>query len=121
MAADPDPDVAARAAGLLATIAANAARADEAIAWARRALELSVESGTDATFAMTMLVSGWALQGDLGAAEDEVAGWAARLGAAANGPDVCYARGVLALWSGRLAEAERFLTALVEDRRAGPG
>ena len=63
VADDDDLGVAARAAGLLATIAANAARADEAIAWARRALELSVRSGTDATFAMTMLVSGWALRG----------------------------------------------------------
>ena len=89
MAAGPGPDVAARVAGLLATIAANAAHADEAIAWARRALEHSIESGTDASYAMTMLVSGWALQGDLRAGEEEVAGWAARLGATANGPDVC--------------------------------
>ena len=74
MAAGPGPDVAARVAGLLATIAANAARADEAIAWARRALEHSIESGTDASYAMTMLVSGWALQGDLRAGEEEVAG-----------------------------------------------
>ena len=121
MAAGPGPDVAARVAGLLATIAANAARADEAIAWARRALEHSIESGTDASYAMTMLVSGWALQGDLRAGEEEVAGWAARLGATANGPDVCYARGVLALWSGRFADAERFLTPLVEDHHTGPG
>ena len=49
-------------------------RADEAIAWARRALEHSSESGTDASYAMTMLVSGWALQGDLRAGEEEVAG-----------------------------------------------
>ena len=120
MAAGPGPDVAARVAGLLATIAANAARADDAIAWARRALEHSIESGTDASYAMTMLVSGWALQGDLRAGEEEVAGWAARLGATANGPDVCYARGVLALWSGRFADAERFLTPLVEHHN-GPG
>ncbi len=121
MAAGPGPDVAARVAGLLATIAANAARADEAIAWARRALEHSSESGTDASYAMTMLVSGWALQGDLRAGEEEVAGWAARLGTTANGPDVCYARGVLALWNGRFADAERFLAPLVDDHHTGPG
>ena len=118
--ADDDLGVAARAAGLLATIAANAARADEAMAWARRALELSVRSGTDATFAMTMLVSGWALEGDLGAAEEEVAEWVVRLGPAATGPDVQYARGVLALWGGRLAEAERILATLI-DGRVGHG
>ena len=43
--ADDDLGVAARAAGLLATIAANAARAEEAMVWARRALELSVRLG----------------------------------------------------------------------------
>lgn len=121
MAAGPGPDVAARVAGLLATIAANAARADAAITWARRALEHSIESGTDASYAMTMLVSGWALQGDLRAGEEEVARWAVRLGATANGPDVCYARGLLALWSGRFDDAERFLTPLVEDHHTGPG
>jgi DNA-binding NarL/FixJ family response regulator len=70
---------------------------------------------------MTMLVSGWALQGDLRAGEEEVAGWAARLGATANGPDVCYARGVLALWNGRFGDAERCLLPLVEDHHTGPG
>ncbi len=121
MAAGPGPDVAARVAGLLATIAANAARADEAIAWARRALEHSIESGTDASYAMTMLVSGWALQGDLRAGEEEVAGWAARLGADRQRSRRLLRRGVLALWSGRFADAERFLTPLVEDHHTGPG
>ena len=121
MSSVPAPDVAARAAGLLATIAANAARADEAIEWARRALELGVESGTDATYTMTMLVSGWALEGDLAAGEAEVVAWADRLGpATAGGPDAATPG---ACWRcgrspGRGRASSR---ALVDDPRGGPG
>ena len=103
------PDVAAQAAGLLATIAANAGRADDAIEWARRALALGVESGTDTAYAMTMLMSGLAMEGDLVAAENEIArgprGWVRRPTVPMSGT-----RGaVLALWDGRLEEADRTL------------
>ncbi len=116
------PDVAAKAAGLLATIAANAGRAADAIEWARRALALGVESGTDTAYAMTMLMSGLVMEGDLVAAEKEIAAWASRMGPAADGPDIRYASAVLALWDGRLEEADRTLAIVVDDRRvAGRG
>jgi DNA-binding NarL/FixJ family response regulator/tetratricopeptide (TPR) repeat protein len=122
VSASATPDVAAKAAGLLATLAANAGRAADTIEWARRALTLSVESGTDTAYAMTMLVSGWAMEGALADADDEVAVWASRMGPAADGPDVRYARGVLALWDGRLEEAEHALATMLDDRRvAGRG
>ena len=111
------PDVAAKAAGLLATIAANAGRAADAIEWARRALALGVESGTDTAYAMTMLTSGLVMEGDLVAAENEIAAWASRMGQAADGPDVRYAGAVLALWDGRLEDADRRLANLLDDRR----
>lgn len=103
--AGPGPEVAARAAGLLATVAANRGRADDAIAWARRALESGPGRGTDVGDAMTMLASGWALRGDLRSGEGEVREWAIRRTEPGARLDSGYALGILALWAGRLDDA----------------
>ena len=116
------PDVAAQAAGLLATIAANAGRAADAIEWARRALELGVRVRHRHRLRDDDAGVGLGDGGRPRAAEDEVAAWASRLGQAADGPDVRYAGGVLALWDGRLDEADRTLASMLDDRRvAGRG
>jgi DNA-binding CsgD family transcriptional regulator len=105
----PEADVAARAAGLLATIAANRGRTDDALDWSRQALRRGIDAGSDAGHAFTMLASGWALRGDLAAGRREVAEWAEQLSGDAMRADLLYARGALCLWDGRLDEAVRLL------------
>ena len=114
-----DDDVAARAAGLRASITAMAGRGEEAREWARRALRHAHRTGGDTGHAHAMLASAWALDGDLAAGLDEVSGWAGRLGDGAARSDALHARGTLCLWDGRLDEAADLLAATVDS--CGPG
>lgn len=114
-AAEPALEVGARAAGLLATISANHGRPGASMRWARRALEQGTRSGTDVGYAMTMLASGWALDGDLDAGSAEIESWAARLSGGAGREDTQFARGAVALWAGRLDEAEELLRSVADN------
>ncbi len=113
--AEPAPDVAARTAGLLATAAATRGRTDDAMNWARLALEQGCRAPSDVGYAVSMLASGWALAGDLYAARAEINEWATRLCGGATRSDVRYARGVVALWTGCLEEAVELLRVVAED------
>ncbi|WCO67709.1 LuxR C-terminal-related transcriptional regulator [Iamia majanohamensis] len=93
-------DEAGRAAVLLATVASNTARAEEAQEWARAAL--ATPSGRrDPGHALCMVASSWALRGDLAAGRQEVARWQEELGPLAT----AVPRGLLLLWDGALEEA----------------
>jgi DNA-binding CsgD family transcriptional regulator len=139
---DPEPDVAARAALVLATIASNGADGDRALEWARKALDRGGPDGPDAGHALTMVASAWALAGDLAAGAAEVADRRARLGRTApsgdpgtageptgagtdraghppgRADDTLLPHGLLLLWRGALHEA---LAAFDAGQRADGG
>jgi len=116
---DPGPAVASRAAGLLATIAANAGRAEPALKWARLALRRG--EGSDVGHAMTMLASAWALRGDLAAGLEEVDDWYHALQGPAGRADALLARGILRLWDGQHEAALEALAAVHDPAvPAGP-
>lgn len=114
--AAPSPRIAARVAGLLATVAANWTDGRQSAMWARRALDLGGRDtgGGDPAHAATMLASAYALQGDLAAGRVQSAAHLARRVDTPGEADARLANGVLALWDGSLAEAIVDLSSVVE-------
>jgi DNA-binding CsgD family transcriptional regulator len=110
---DPDDATTARAAMLLATLAANTANGKRSLAWARRALDRAAraDTGIDRGQALTMVASAWALVGDLAAGLGELDAW--RQGAD-DTSDAAIPRGLLLLWTGSLAAARDVLTSVVD-------
>lgn len=107
--ASPPPATAVRIAGMLAGLAMNRADAEGARRWARAGLERAGSSGVPAGYAMSMLATSWAMQGDVTEAAAEMDTWRERLGASADRPDSLVARGLVDLWKGELASAEKLL------------
>ena len=117
-----EPHVAAQAASLLATLAANAGQGPGAVAWAHAALEQadaaapgdSSGGGAELGNAFVMLATGSAFDGDLRRGLTEVDRALARVGPRRDHSDALLAQGLLLLWSGRLVEAEATFDAILD-------
>ncbi|MEO6987784.1 MAG: AAA family ATPase [Aquihabitans sp.] len=120
---EAEPELATRIATLVATIHANNGSGGQAVLWCQRALEQARGSNRDRGEALTVLASGWALEGDSEHGLHQVDEWIhrLRLDASAIGDDAHLARGLAQLWSGRFLEAERsFTEVLTVGPRPGP-
>jgi DNA-binding CsgD family transcriptional regulator/tetratricopeptide (TPR) repeat protein len=114
--AEPEPAIATRAAGLMATLAANSGRGDRAVQWARRALDVAADGHVDDLgHALTMLASGWALQGDLLAGLEETGRWLVDVEGTPAANDAHLAHGLLSLWTGDLVAADHHVRTVIAD------
>ncbi|MBK5222369.1 MAG: hypothetical protein JJE52_05755 [Acidimicrobiia bacterium] len=109
---EPDSPIGVRAAGLVATVAANHADAELSLIWSRRALAAGGSTSPDLGHAVSMLASAWALRGEIEAGLAEVSQWVARV------------RGQRAEADARLAQGTntaRSMSASTRSGRISPG
>lgn len=107
-----DPRVVVGAAELLAYLGMDTGDGEAATCWAERAIQAVDTRLAHLRWAGVVLTSGWALRGDLAAAEEILRLHLSRLAGTASEPDMRLALALNALWSGNFPLARRELEQL---------
>lgn len=107
-----DPRVVVGAAELMAYLSMDVGDGDGATTWGARAIEAVDTRLARLQWASTVLVSGWALRGDLSHARDFLQQHQQRLTGTASEPDIRLGLALTALWTGELGDASEQFRAL---------